>query len=125
MDLNGVRRFLPSYNREQLGETVDIVPMTSGKMAERPDASRPATTIRVRFEFTPDLERLVEARSSDLAGQTERASITFEAGLLPYTLKDGDLIRRTNPETGAIEDYRVSRRARLALALEVAYLSRI
>lgn len=125
MDLNGVRRFLPSFNRETLGETVEIVPMISGKMAEGPDASRPVKTLKVRFEFTPDMERLMEARSSDLAGQTERASITFEAGLLSYSLKDGDRLHRVNPRTAVVEQYRVSRTARLALNLEIAYLSRV
>ncbi len=125
MDLNGVRGFLPSYNREQLGETVEVLPMVAGKMAENADAGRPATMLRVRFETSPDLERMIEARSSDLAGQTERCSISFKTGLLPYKLREGDRIRRVAPSVSAPELYRVSRLGRLALDVEIAYLSRI
>lgn len=125
MDLNGVRSFLPSYNREQLGETVEVLPMVAGKMAESADAGRPVTTLRVRFETSPDLERMIEVRSSDLAGQTERCSISFKTGLLAYRLREGDRIRRMEPSVASPETYRVSRIGRLALDIEIAYLSRI
>lgn len=111
MDLESVRSFLPSMTRERVGELVVIRPMREGKMGAAVADPERAVQLDVpgRMDFSPDIEQLGGGRERPQAARvvSAHASISFAISDLSLIPRSGDMIERSNPQTGTIERYRI------------------
>ncbi|WP_281978809.1 hypothetical protein [Pseudorhizobium flavum] len=130
MDFDTARTALAGLTRERFGERITITPLTKGgKMsAGAVDAKRPIMTdVPARFDIGIELEQVGGGRERPEAAQAmgETASISVERAVLAWPLEQGDRVIRTDPITGAIEEYRISRFGDAYFAVVLAYLSRV
>lgn len=83
--------------------------------------------IPARFDIGIELEQVGGGRERPEAAHAmgETASVSIERALLAWKLEQGDQITRTDPVTGKVEQYRISRFGEAYFAVVLAYLSRI
>jgi hypothetical protein len=134
MDLETLRRELPSMTRARFGETVTVTPMVQGKMAMVADTTRAVLAdVPCRFDLAPELEQVGGGRERPEAVQaiSPHASVSFAlADLMAKAAvadwpRDGDHVTRVHPLTGVSELYQITSSLEPQPAVILYVLSRI
>lgn len=130
MDFDTARTALAGLTRDRFGERVTITPMTRGvKLSgDAVDPDRPVMTdVPARFDIGIELEQVGggRERAEAVRAMGATASVSIERARLAGELQQGDRVTRTDPVTGEIQQYRISRFGEAYFAVVLAYLSRI